>query len=91
MSNEQINRIQRRIHLEVITSKGYNMKWPRELGYGHHNYCGLGMQDYRVEQRLSVSHGAIKKKRTIRKKCPTQGCPNKVVNGGKCVSHGAIK
>ena len=90
MSNEQINRIQRRIHLEVITSKGYNRKWPIELRYGHHNYCGLGMQDYRVEQRLSVSHGAIKKKRTIRKKCSTQGCSNIVVQGGKCVSHGAI-
>ena len=52
MTDEQLNSIQSRIHPEVIASKGYNRKWPRELRYGHHKYCGLGMQDYRVEQRL---------------------------------------
>ena len=52
MTDEQINSIQRRIRPEVIASKGYNRKWPMELRYGHHKYCGLGMQDYRVEQRL---------------------------------------
>ena len=43
MYDEKINSIQRRIHPEVIASKGYNRKWPRELRYGHHQYCGLGM------------------------------------------------
>ena len=52
MYDEQINSIQRKIHPEVVASKGYNKKWPRELRYGHQQYCGLGMQYYRVEQRL---------------------------------------
>ena len=52
MTDEQLNSIQRRIHPEVIASKYYNRKWPRELRYGHHTYCGLEMQDYRVKQRL---------------------------------------
>ena len=52
MSDKQINSIQKRIYPEVITSKSYNRKWPRDLRYSHHNYCGLSMQDYRVERRL---------------------------------------
>ena len=52
MSDEQIKIIHRRIHPEVIVSKGYNRKWPRELRYGHHHYFRLDMQNYRVEQRL---------------------------------------
>ena len=52
MSDKQISSIQKRIHPEVIASKSYNRKWSRKLRYSHHNYCGLGMQDYRVEQRL---------------------------------------
>ena len=55
MYNKQINNIQIRFHPEVIASKGYNRKWPRELRYGHHYYCELGMQYYRVEQRLRRS------------------------------------
>ena len=52
MSHAQINSIHHINHPKVIASKGYNRKWPRELRYGYHQYCGLGLQDYRVEQRL---------------------------------------
>ena len=52
MNNSQLNGIQSKILSKIIARKGYNRHWLTELWYGHHEYCGIGLQDFRLEQRL---------------------------------------
>ena len=52
MSNKQLKSIHSIIHPSVIVSKDFNRNWPEGLRYRNHQYCGLELLVYRVEQRL---------------------------------------
>ena len=52
MLDNKLNNTQKLIHPEVIASKEFNHNWSHQLRYGKHKYNGLGIIDYRVEQKV---------------------------------------
>ena len=52
MTEQQTERLHRKLYPEVIASKGFNRNWPTRLRYGNHKYSGLGLINYKVEQSV---------------------------------------
>ena len=68
MTGAQINSIRRKVHPEVIASKGYYRKCSRQLRYGYSRYRGLGIQNYRVKQRLrkiQITHKVLNHRKHV--------------------------
>lgn len=47
MDDQQLNKIQNKVHPEVIASKEFNRNWSHKIRYDWHKYSGLELQDYR--------------------------------------------
>ena len=56
LSDEQIERIHKIIHQNIVAYKGFIRHWPCRLKYGHHQYCSLEITDLNVEQWLRKIH-----------------------------------
>ena len=52
MTEQQTDKLHRKIYPEVIANKRFNRNWPTRIRYGCHKYSGLGLISYKVEQSV---------------------------------------